>query len=52
MGLKICVRDSYEMLKSLERFYDTVIGVPLVCWDNSDTSLLMRLHPNHLAAVS
>ena len=36
-SLKICVRDSYEMWKSLERFYDTVIGVPLMCWDNSDT---------------
>ena len=47
MGLKILVRDSSDMYKSLESNSATMFADTLMCWDCRETSLLMRIHPNH-----
>ena len=47
MGLKILVRDSYDMCKSLKINSNVMFAYPLVCWDYEITSLIMRVHTNH-----
>ena len=45
--LKILVRDSSEMCKSLESEYAMMSADPLSYWGCRDTLLLMRIQPNH-----
>ena len=51
MVLKILVRDSSDIWKSLKSNYGMMFADPLVCWDCKDTSLLMRVQSNHSDAV-
>ena len=48
-GVKIWVRDSYEMWKSLDSKSDIIFDVPLMCWEYIDALLIMRVKTNHLA---
>ena len=47
MSLKILVRDSSEVWKSLEIEFAIMFTDPLIFWESSNTSLMIRVHPNH-----
>ena len=51
VGLKILVRDSFEMWKCLNRKSNMMFSDPLVFWDCRDTSLLMRVHSDYRDTV-
>ena len=50
-GLKICVKDSSIMWKSLDRKSDVMFEAPFMCWECSDTLLLIRVHTNQIETV-
>ena len=50
-GLNICVGGSSYICKSLYSYYGIMFEVHLMCWGCIDSSLPMRVHPNHLVTV-